>query len=235
MKEFIGKHKGLLIVSVAIIIVFALLGWNFQRSRAYRQTSTTESKSAITTVPKKQSAAKGNEKADGGKILIVFFSRSGINYGNKNLEIGNTHRVANEIARVTKGDEVELKTVQPYPANYDQTVDQAQNEQNTNARPKLQEPLPDISQYQTVFIGYPIWWSDIPMPVRTFMDSADLNGKTVIPFSTNEGSGWGNSLETLKHQYPHANFKKGFETEGNKAQNANKEIDSWLESLGYHA
>lgn len=141
--------------------------------------------------------------------------------------------MADEITRVTHGDEVELKTVEPYPANYDRTVDQAQDEQTRNARPKLVEPLPDVAQYQTVFLGYPIWWSDIPMPVRTFMDAADLNGKTVIPFSTNEGSGWGNSLETLKKQYPKADFKKGFEIEGKQAAGANGQVDSWLAGLGY--
>lgn len=95
-----------------------------------------------------------------------------------------------------------------YPKSYDKTVSQAEREQKNKARPKIKGELPIVSKYDTIFLGYPIWWNDIPMIVRTFMDQVDLNNKTIIPFSTNASSGWGESLNTIHSVFPKAKLKK---------------------------
>ncbi|BDR57057.1 flavodoxin [Xylocopilactobacillus apis] len=220
MKRKIALISGLLVLLIGI---FSL---DFIRSHEHQKVTT----SPVVVTKKGQNNKKLGQK---GKVLIVFFSRSGTNYPGVTLKIGHTQRIANEIAQVTKGEKFEIRTAKAYPKNYEATVNQAENEQQRNARPKIVGPLPKISKYSTIFLGYPIWWGDIPMPVRSFMDAVDLNHKSVIPFSTNEGSGWGDSLETLKQQYPQADFRGGFEIQGQKADNAQKQIDSWLHSLGY--
>ncbi|MFD1671521.1 flavodoxin [Agrilactobacillus yilanensis] len=225
MKKKIGLVLGLLIVFAGLAHL------DISRSQPALKQAT-----AQTTTKVKHSARSSKtpaKKNNAGRILIVFFSRSGTNYPDTTLKIGHTQRIANEIARVTGGTKYEIVAAKAYPKNYQATVDRAEKEQQRDARPAIKQPLPDISKYDTIFIGYPIWWSDLPMPVRTFMDNVDMNGKTVIPFSTNAGSGWGDTLSTLKQQYPKATFKKGFSIEGTQADHAQKKIDRWLRQLGY--
>lgn len=107
----------------------------------------------------------------------------------------------------------------------------AQREQQENARPAIKNPIPDVSKYQTVFIGAPVWWGKYPMVVRTFMDKVNLNGKTVIPFDTNEGSGMANFQEQLQQQWPQANVPEGFAIEGSQAASARGQVESWLQGL----
>lgn len=222
-------RRKVLLFSGLLVLLLVLFGIDIIRSQVRQaDTSTSTHVTSSKSTRKSVQTPKKNER-----ILIVFFSRSGTNYPNVTLKVGHTHRVANEIARVTGGTKYEIVPTRAYPKNYDATVDQAEREQERNARPKIKGPLPDVSRYDTIFFGYPIWWNDVPMPVRTFMDQVDLNGKTLIPFSTNEGSGWGDSLSTLHHQYPRAKIRKGFEIQGQKADRAQRQIDAWLHGLGY--
>ncbi len=94
-----------------------------------------------------------------------------------------------------------------------------------------------MKKYSTVFIGAPIWWGEYPMIVRTFIDNVNLNGKTVIQFTTAEGSGLGNTAETLRKAYPKAKVREGFTTEGNNVKNdpssVRSDVNKWLNGLGY--
>lgn len=94
-----------------------------------------------------------------------------------------------------------------------------------------------MKKYSTVFIGSPIWWGEYPMIVRTFIDNERLNGKTVIPFTTSEGSGLGNTAATLRRAYPKALVRGGFSAEGNDVKNdpqaVQRQVNAWLNRLGY--
>lgn len=105
-------------------------------------------------------------------------------------------------------------------------------EQREDARPALRTPPPDVSQYDVVFIGAPVWWGEYPMVVRTFMDQVDLNGKTVIPFSTHEGSGLGAYSSQLSNQWPQANILKGLAVRGSQAADSRADVENWLSEPG---
>lgn len=226
MKKRIGYLIGIVVILIGL---FGFDTYMHNRSQLVGQPE-------ATTGSKLQSHLTSKKKAKvGGKhrVLIVYFSKAGGNYPNDNLKIGHTHQLANDIAAVTGGTKYEITPVRSYPNSYDATTKRAEKEQQQNARPKIKGKLPNIRQYDTIFLGYPIWWNEIPMVVRTFMDQTELNGKTIIPFSTNAGSGWGDSLTTIKHQYPKATMKKGFEIEGQKVDSSQKQVNAWLAKLGY--
>lgn len=130
--------------------------------------------------PNSSAKAASNNK----KVLVVYFSRTQGVYGGS-LKRGNTARVADFIQQKTSADTYEIVPKKAYSKSYDRTTKVAQREQNQNARPAIKGKLPDVSKYDTVFIGGPIWWGEYPMVVRTFLDKeSSLNGKTLIPFTT---------------------------------------------------
>ena len=125
-------------------------------------------------------------------ILVVYFSRTGEQYGVGVIDKGNTAIVAEMIAEQTGADTFEILPQEDYyPYTYDELTDVAKKELNENARPAYAGEVPDLSQYSTIFIGAPVWWGDWPMICYTFFETnaAGLEGKTLIPFSTHAGSG----------------------------------------------
>lgn len=136
------------------------------------------------------------------KVLVAYFSHSGENYGVGEIKEGNTQKVAKEIARQTGGTLFRIQAVEKYPAEYDACTQRAKNEQAAKARPTLTERVENMAQYDVIYIGYPIWWGDMPMPVYTFLESYDFSDKTVHPFSTHEGSGLGRTETSLKETLP---------------------------------
>ena len=175
-------------------------------------------------------------RAAEAKSLVVVFSRADENYNVGYVEKGNTMVLAEFIANKTGAELFEVKPAKPYPAVYDECTDLAKKEQNQKARPAILEDK-DVSDFDTIFVGYPVWWGDIPMCLYTFIEAHDWNGKKVIPFCTNEGSGSGRTDRTLKAKMKGANLEKAFSMPGHVAQNnrasAEKEIDTWLKKLGY--
>ena len=179
---------------------------------------------------------KSNEQMNtnnGGKVLIVFFSHAGENYAVGNVKVGNTKLVADEIQRVTGGTEFEVVAEKNYDMPYDALTKLAKEESDNNERPAFKGEVKDLDQYDTVFIGGPIWWGTYPQVMFTFFDKYDLNGKTIIPFSTHEGSGLGNVVEDLKRLYPNANFKTAFSIYGHECRKDMSKVDKWLKGLGY--
>ncbi len=152
------------------------------------------------------------------------------------IEKGNTHIIAEMIAEETRADLFEIKTVNPYPDTYDECTDVAKQEQNDNARPEITDPPENLDGYDTVFIGYPIWWGDLPMAVYTFLESYDFSGKTVIPFCTHEGSGLAGTEGRIEETCSGATVLDGLAIRGTTAQNereeARAEVRSWIDGLG---
>ena len=125
----------------------------------------------------------------GKKTLVVFFSHTGENYGVGNISEGNTHIIAKMIGEATDGTLFEIMPEKEYPHDsYDEVVEIAKQEKAQKARPAIKGDV-KVEDYDVIFIGYPNWWGDMPMPVYTFLEKHDWNGKTVVPFCTHEGSG----------------------------------------------
>lgn len=172
----------------------------------------------------------------GTTILVAYFSHTGENYSVGTIEKGNTHIVADMIAEQTGGDMFEISTVTPYPDDYDECTEIAKQEQNDNARPELVVSVENIEDYDIIFLGYPIWWSDMPMPVYTFLESYDFSGKMIIPFCTHEGSGLASTESSIAEVSPDAEVLDGLSIRGSITQNSQDKVEEtvtdWLEEIG---
>ena len=168
------------------------------------------------------------------KMLVLIFSRADENYRVGYVKVGNTMKVAQMIAEKTGAEMFEIEPAVKYPADYDTCIDVAKKEQNANARPKFLKDK-DISDYDVIFFGYPVWWGDIPMCLYTFIEAHDWNGKTIIPFCTSEGSGMGRTESTLRNTMKGAEVRRGMSIRGSAAQKAGSDVsrtvDSWLKGL----
>lgn len=165
------------------------------------------------------------------KELIIFYSRKGENYtvdGMKNLEIGNTKIIANMIKEIRNADIFEVETINEYPLNYHDCTVVAKEELEKNIKPELKKYLTDISEYETIYIGYPNWWGTIPMALVNQLERLDFTGKTIKPFCTHEGSKMGDSLTDLKKLCPSAIIKEGLPIQGSYVNEATQQVSSWL-------
>lgn len=175
-----------------------------------------------------------SQESKASKALIIYFSRNGMNYWHgdtKNLAVGNTARMAKVIQEATGADVWEIQPVHSYPFDYRQTTNEAQKEQEANARPEFKLPMPDLAQYDLIFFGHPIWWSEMPMVVRTFLDKADLSGKKIAHFCTHEGSGLGGSESDLKARQLQAIYLPSLATAGTQVDNSTKAIQDWAKKV----
>ena len=170
--------------------------------------------------------------------LVLYFSRTGEQYTVGVIEHGNTAIVAEMIAEKTGADLFEiLPEDDHYPMTYQELTDVARREQKDKARPAYKGQLPDLSKYSTVFIGAPVWWGDWPMIMYTVFENNDFSGKTLIPFSTHEGSGLSGFDKKLQAACEGAAVGKGLAIRGNDAQNARDKVrgtvNGWLTELGF--
>jgi len=168
--------------------------------------------------------------------LVVFFSHAGENYNVDVVEEGNTAKLAKVIAEQTGANLFEIVPVADYPHSYDECLEVATAEQREGARPEYVGDVENWEQVDTVFIGYPIWWGEIPNIVYTFMENHDFAGKTVIPFNTHEGSGQSPSQRDIEKTLPDATVLQGLAVRGATAQNdpdaTAKAVSDWLNGLG---
>lgn len=169
------------------------------------------------------------------KILVLYFSRTGENYAVGNISEGNTAILAKMIAKKVSADLFEVKPQKIYPQNYQECTEVAKEEREQKARPAYKGDV-DTAPYDTVFVGYPIWWGDMPMVMYHFLEKHDLNGKVIVPFCTHEGSGADGTDATLQGIFKRATVKSPLEIRGETAQKARdeaeKEVDEFLKTLG---
>ena len=165
------------------------------------------------------------------KSLVIYFSRADENYGVGNITEGNTAILAKMIAQKTGSDIFEIVPEKAYPKSYNDCINVAKEEQRKKSRPAYKGDI-DTSAYDTIYIGYPIWWGDLPMVVYTFLEAHDLSGKTIVPFCTHEGSGLSGTDNNIKKLYKKVTMKKALVMTGRTAQNnrkeAEKQVDEWL-------
>jgi flavodoxin len=147
------------------------------------------------------------------------------------LAVGNTEIVAKKIQQLTSGELFKIDTIQPYPLNYNETTRVAKDELRANARPLLVMKPTNLNPFDILFLGYPNWWGTFPMAVFKFLESIDLNGKTIVPFCTHEGSGLSNSIRDIKKCCPGANVRDGFAIYGSTASQSDVQIEKWVKTL----
>lgn len=165
------------------------------------------------------------------RTLIVYYSRKGENYWNgsiKDLAKGNTEIVAEMIADMTEGDLFEVDTVKAYPADYYACIDAAKKELKNGDRPELKAYIENLDGYDTIFVGFPNWWGTMPMAMFTFLEHYNLDGKKILPFCTNEGSGLGGSERDLKRICKGAEVKEGLSIHGAEAAQSRSKVEAWV-------
>lgn len=180
------------------------------------------------------SSSKSENENKESKILLAYFSRAGENYGVGYVEKGNTEIIANYINELVKCDKIfKIEREEDYPLDYNSCTKVAKAEKDENARPKLKSYMSedDFSTFDIVFLGYPIWYNSMPMPVYTFIESYSFEGKVVYPFSTNEGSGFGDTIGVLKNKLTKAILKDGYSTKGQYVNSKKDEVSEWLTNL----
>lgn len=161
------------------------------------------------------------------KVLVAYFSHT-----------QTTEKVALEIQKKTGADLFRIETVQAYPTVHKETTEFAEKERDADARPALKGTVANMDDYDVIFIGYPIWWYTMPMPLFTFLESYDLAGKTIIPFCTHGGSRLAGTDEVIQKLQPKAKVLKGLAIHrnvlrGNPDTGAEKPVADWLNTLSY--
>lgn len=157
-----------------------------------------------------------------GRALIAYFS-----WG------GNTRGVAGEIQRQTGADLFEITPVPPYSDDYNTVLEQAQRDQNEQARPELEGHVENMSDYDVVFIGYPNWWASIPMPIASFLEGYDFTGKTILPFCSHGGGRFGQSLTAIAKLAPGAVMGEGLSVHYSGGSSLPDDVSVWLETNGF--
>ena len=179
------------------------------------------------TNPKTQSNNNAMNK------IVIFFSHAGDNYSVGNIEVGNTKIVADYISEITGADQYEIVTHKYDGMAYMPLIDLAKKEAADGELPPYEGAAPDLTKYDTVFIGGPVWWGTYPQVMFTLFKDIDLAGKTVIPFTTHEGSGLANCVDDVKKAFPQANVTKGFSIYGHEVRTEKVKVEKWLKGLGY--
>jgi flavodoxin len=227
------KKLFMVILFLTVVMLFAACGSRVENSNA------SDRKAAISTQGSSTGSAQAAvpEKVQGKKILVAYFSRIGENYAVGNISKGNTHIVADMIAEATGADMFEIKTVKPYPESYKECTEVAKKELADNARPDLAAKVENMKDYDVIFLGYPIWWSDMPMAIYSFMESYDFNGKSIVPFCTSAGDVLTGKESSIPNYAKGAKVLQGLGIEGKRAQenpdSVSPQVKQWLEKLGF--
>lgn len=200
--------------------------------------STTENTKEATEKTDSDVPGKGNN------ILIAYFTaaeNSGVDaassasYSNINGDAkGRIRALADMIQAETGGELFSIQTSVVYPADGRELIDYADQEQSDNARPELTSHIEDLDAYDTIFVGYPNWWYDMPQALYSFFDEYDFSGKTIIPFNSHNGSRFSDTIETIQELEPDANvITDGFTVNERDVPDAAGDIAEWINELGY--
>jgi len=221
------KKMHFAILSVLIIVSFTIYGYSRQQQPI-------------------QENVNANKVFDsnGKKVLIVYFSAPEKNDGLDAIAsasvqvtdgkiVGSTQMIANMIQKSTDGELFPIETLKPYPTNHDDLVDYASAEKDRKAHPELIAHMENIKDYDIIFIGYPIWWYDLPMPLYSFLEEYDLSNKVIIPFSTHGGSSFSGTIETISKLQPKATvIEDGLTVSRKKVSRVQQDdVNVWIKEL----
>ena len=174
---------------------------------------------------------KSSNKNNMSKSIVIFFSHAGDNYSVGNIEIGNTQIVADYITEIKGADQFEIVTHKYDGMAYMPLIELAKEEANKGELPPYEGTAPDLSPYDTVFIGGPVWWGTYPQVMFTLFKDINLDGKTVIPFTTHEGSGLASCASDVKKAFPKAKVTGEFSIYGHEVRTGKAKVEKWLKSL----
>lgn len=186
---------------------------------------------------------QGDSAAASSNILIAYFSvpeTDGVDAvaGASRVVVdgevlGNTQYIAQLIQQQTGGDLFRIETVQEYPGSHDPLLEFAYNERAEGARPELAAQMENLDSYDIIFLGYPNWNADLPMPLYTLLEQTDLSGKTIVPFTTHGGSGFSRTIQTIQELQPNATvISDGLSISRNSVAQAESDVASWVSGLG---
>ena len=229
-KKSLNKKRLLLLLGVLVVVLIAaVFALNMGGIRTRLQADSSAEIPAQTT---------------DSNILIVYFAEA------ENSEVdmissasvtvvdkvakGRIRALADMIKEHTEGDLFSIQTSTKYPGSNMKLVDFAQEEQNQNARPELTTHIKNLEQYDTVFIGFPTWWYDLPQVLYSFFDEYDLSGKTIIPFNSANGSKFSGTIGTIKELEPDAKvIENGLSVDEGDVAGAELQVKDWLQEIGF--
>ena len=165
------------------------------------------------------------------KSLVIYFSRADENYFGgqmKYIDKGNTEIVAEYIKEITGADLFKVERKVPYSKDYMTCIREAQDEQRRGELPELVNYLDDISGYDVIYIGGPVYWGTLPQPMFTELERLDFNGKTVMPFTTHEGSGLASVVSDVKKLCKGADVKSGLAIVGSTVSSSKPKLEKWI-------
>lgn len=247
--------KKLTAVFLSLALAFSLAACGSDQQTKKETDSTSESKRKTTPESETSGTANatsssledmGTQTTDSDTLVVYFSMPETQNPDDMTQEednsvvvidgevLGNTQYVAYIIQENTGADIFRIEPETPYPTDHETLVDLAAEEQNNDARPVIKDRIENLEQYDTIFIGYPNWWGDMPMILYSFFDEYDFSGKNIIPFNTHGGSGFSDTINTIMKLEPDASVDEaGFTVSRNDVQDAEPDIIAWLENSGY--
>ena len=219
---------------------------NWQQGQRFR--SSADAEEVVEWVNSLDLNSSGNEADENqeARSLVVYFSMPETDDAENMTEeednsvvvmdgevLGNTQYMANVIAEHTDSDIFRIEPETPYPTDHETLVDIASEEQEENARPAIDGNIGNLDDYDVIYVGYPIWWSDMPMILYTFFDEYDLSGKTIVPFGTHGGSGFAGTIDAIAELEPNANvIEDGLTISRDDIEDAESDIIAWVENIG---
>lgn len=236
------KLAAIILSSVLVLSLAACGNDQPEGSTAQPASSQTEA-SASTPAADGSEAGAESAAASDGNILIAYFSVpetdgvdtvAGASRVVVNGEVlGNNQCIAQLIQQETGGDLFRIETVQEYPGSHDPLLEFAYEEKAEDARPELATQLENLDSYDVIFLGYPNWNADLPMPLYTFLEEYDFSGKTIVPFTTHGGSGFSRTIQTIQELQPDATVvEDGLSISRNNVADAQSDVASWVADLG---
>lgn len=199
----------------------------------------TQETQTVTIIKKSEngmtSAVTPSADTKDSKVLVAYFSMPD-NVDDSTVTIngqvlGNNQYFAQVIQEETGADVFRIEPETPYPTDHETLVDLAADEQNENARPAIKDAIENFDDYDVIFVGYPIWWSDMPMIMYTFFDTYDFSDKTIIPFGTHGGSGWAGTPDAIAELEPNAEIIDGLSISRNNIEYAHDQISEWVKNV----
>lgn len=229
--------KKLTAMLLCVMIAFSLTACSSQE-----QETQTEAKSESTEEVNEDSQTTTAEVLGNSKILIAYFgvpetdgtdTEAGASRVAVDGEVlGNNEYIAQMIQQETGGDLFAIETVQKYPGTHEELLEFAYEEMQEGARPELATQIENLDSYDTIFLGFPNWNADLPMPLYTLLEEYDFSGKTIIPFTTHGGSGFSSTIRTIESLQPDAEVvEDGLSVSRNSVDGAKNDVIDWVTGL----
>ena len=247
MSKNLLKISGIFLSAMLVLSLGACGSSSQNNTEDTRQENQTPAPAAETGNDVESSTETGTAvEAGGGNILSAYFSvmetdgvdtvASASRVAVDGEVLGNNQYIAQIIRQETGGDLFAIETVQEYPTTHDPLLEFAYNERAENARPELAAHIENLDSYDVIFLGYPNWNSDLPMPLYTFLEEYDFSGKTIIPFTTHGGSGFSRTIQTISELQPNATvISDGLAISRNSVSDAESDVIDWVNGLNLTA